>query len=144
MPATSQAQARLFGAIAGGATPRKGGPSPEQAREALRDTKVKDLPARAADYSPHEETLADWAQRHLEERMRRQALDTARASVPQTPGVGQEQLSTKMREVADAFTTLEETNGPMTNLPTEVAEVVTRLQDDLDFVLHWLEEHGGQ
>ena len=144
MPVKSKAQARLFGLIAGGGTPSGGGPSESQAREALRGTKVKNLPEKAADYNPQDETIGDWAQRKLEQEMRKVALDAARAAVPQTPPVGQATLADQMRNVADALTATEESMGPLTELPTEVAEVVDRLQDDLEFVLHWLEEHGSQ
>lgn len=46
MPPKSQAQARFFGAVAGGAIKRKG-LSKSKARESVRGTKVKSLPKRA-------------------------------------------------------------------------------------------------
>lgn len=47
MPPKSKAQAGFFGAIAGGKSNKKGGPSKSQAREALRGSKIKGLPKRA-------------------------------------------------------------------------------------------------
>lgn len=44
---TSKAQARLFGAIAGGKNTKAKGMSSSEARTRLRGTKVKSLPARA-------------------------------------------------------------------------------------------------
>lgn len=45
--AKSKAQARYFGAVAGGKARKKGGLSRKKAREMLRGTKMKRLPARA-------------------------------------------------------------------------------------------------
>lgn len=47
MPPTSKRQARLFGAIAGGRSTKARGMSSSQARESLRGTKIKRLPARS-------------------------------------------------------------------------------------------------
>lgn len=44
--AKSKAQARLFGAIAGGKSTKAKGLSPGKAREMLKGTKIKRLPAR--------------------------------------------------------------------------------------------------
>jgi len=44
--AKSRAQARLFGAIAGGAKTKAAGLSPAEAREMLKGTKLSKLPAR--------------------------------------------------------------------------------------------------
>lgn len=46
MPARSKAQARFLGAVAAGRIRRKNTPSPAQAKEMLRGTKTKRLPAR--------------------------------------------------------------------------------------------------
>jgi hypothetical protein len=46
MPPKSRAQARLYGAVAGGKKTKAKGMTRKQAREALRGTKVKSLPAR--------------------------------------------------------------------------------------------------
>lgn len=46
MPPKSRAQARLFGAVAGGKRTKAKGLSRKKAREALRGSKVKKLPAR--------------------------------------------------------------------------------------------------
>jgi len=47
MPPKSKKQAGFLGAIAGGKSKKKGGPSKEQAKEMLRGSKVKGLPTRA-------------------------------------------------------------------------------------------------
>lgn len=44
--AKSQAQARLLGAIAGGAKTKAKGMTPEEAKERLRGVNIKNLPAR--------------------------------------------------------------------------------------------------
>ena len=44
----SKAQAGFYGAIIAGKALGKGGPTKEQARRALRGSKVKDLPPKAA------------------------------------------------------------------------------------------------
>ena len=49
MPATSQAQARFMGAIAGGSLKKKG-LSPDKAKEFLRGVRVKSLPKRATGF----------------------------------------------------------------------------------------------
>jgi hypothetical protein len=46
MPPKSRAQARLFGAVAGGQRTKAKSLTRKQAREALRGTKMKRLPAR--------------------------------------------------------------------------------------------------
>lgn len=46
MPAKSKAQARYLGLVASGRIRRKNTPTPAQAREMLRGTKTKRLPAR--------------------------------------------------------------------------------------------------
>lgn len=46
MPAKSKAQARLFGAVAGGKSTKATGLSKTQAKESLRGQKVKNLPVR--------------------------------------------------------------------------------------------------
>lgn len=46
MPVKSKAQARLFGAVAGGLRTKATGLSRSQAREALRGTKMSKLPTR--------------------------------------------------------------------------------------------------
>lgn len=46
--ATSKAQARLFGAVAGGAKTKAKGLSVHKAKEALRGRRIKGLPAKKA------------------------------------------------------------------------------------------------
>lgn len=47
MPPKSKAQARLFGAVAGGRSTKATGLSKSQAKESLRGSRVKGLPARS-------------------------------------------------------------------------------------------------
>lgn len=66
MPATSKAQMRFMGAVAGGAIKKKGLP-PSKAKEFVKGQHMKDLPEKAKHYSAHNENTSLTVQAHRKE-----------------------------------------------------------------------------
>lgn len=142
----SKQQAKFFGVIAGGGTPTKGGEglTQEKAKEMLEGTSYSGLPTKkadracgpGADFSPQDETLGNWARRHVEQAIRQTAVEAMADVVPQTPAVMTPPVvASKFRDLADRL-------EGMPELPPELVAALEQADEGLALVLKWLEENG--